>query len=69
MSTMAKAKKGQAAGPRMLQLGIRASSTYAEWAERLADKERMTVATLIDRALAEYAEKTGFEAPPRRIPS
>jgi hypothetical protein len=68
MPTMAKAKKKKPAGPEMLAKGLRMTREYADWLDRLASKERMTIATLIDRAVAEYAARAGFEAPPERVP-
>lgn len=69
MPTMAKAKKKQqASGPQMLAKGVRMTREYADWLDRLASKERMSVSTLIDRAVSEYAERSGFETPPERVP-
>jgi predicted DNA-binding ribbon-helix-helix protein len=70
MATMAKAKKkqSQSAGPEMLAKGIRMTREYSDWLDRLADRERMSVSTLIDRAVTAYARETGFEAPPMRVP-
>jgi hypothetical protein len=68
MQTMAKAKKKPGTGPEMLAKGVRMTREYSDWLERLASKERMSVSTLIDRALADYAERAGFEAPPERVP-
>jgi hypothetical protein len=67
---MAKAKKKRpaSAGPEMLAKGVRMTREYSDWLDRLASKERMSVSTLIDRAVAEYAARIGFEAPPERVP-
>jgi hypothetical protein len=68
MQTMAKAKKKRpATGPEMLAKGVRMTREYSDWLDRLASKERMSVSTLIDRAVAEYANRIGFEAPPERV--
>ena len=47
---------------------FRMSHAYAEWLERFANSERVNVASLLDRALAEHAKNLGFEPPPDRIP-
>ncbi len=47
-------------------LVIRATADYAAWVEAFADFRRATYARLIDEALADYAEKTGFKKPPIR---
>ena len=47
---------------------FRMSGAYAEWIERFANSERVSVASLLDRALAEHAKVLGFEVPPDRIP-
>jgi hypothetical protein len=41
---------------------------YADWLERFASFERVTLAALIDRALSSHAQHTGFEQPPQRTP-
>jgi hypothetical protein len=70
MPVMAKKKKPQAAdtGPEMLAKGVRMTRGYSDWLDRLASQERMSVSTLIDRALAAYAKQAGFESPPERVP-
>jgi hypothetical protein len=72
MTTMAKAKAKKkppaSAAPEMLAKGVRMTREYSDWLDRLADRERMSVATLIDRAVTAYARETGFEAPPVRVP-
>ena len=40
----------------MTTRGVRMTEGYAAWLDRFAKSERMSVATLIDRALAAYAE-------------
>lgn len=67
---MAKKKKPQAAatGPEMLAKGVRMTREYSDWLDRLASQERMSVSTLIDRALADYAKRISFESPPARVP-
>lgn len=45
------------------------SLAWREWLGRLADYHRCSnVGNLIDRAAVFYAEKLGFEKPPRRLP-
>jgi hypothetical protein len=70
MITMAKpkAKKKTPAGPEMLAKGVRMTREYSDWLDRLAGHERMSVSTLIDRAVAAYAQQTGFDPPPGRVP-
>ena len=62
MLAMAKAQKKQPAnaGPEMLAKGVRMTREYSDWLDRLASHERMSVSTLIDRALAAYAKGGGF---------
>jgi len=66
--TTPRKKSKKPAEPTMMTRGLRMSSDYSEWLERLARKERMSIASLIDRATAAYAEHVGFEAPPERVP-
>ena len=70
MPAMAKPKKKASppSGPQMLAKGIRMTREYADWLERLASSERMSVSTLIDRAIADYARRAGFQEPPERVP-
>jgi hypothetical protein len=70
MLTMARAKKKatKAVEPVMKTHGVRMTGAYSDWLERFAESQRMSVATLIDRALAADAEQKGFEPPPRRVP-
>ena len=50
-------------------IGFRVSNEYGEWLERLAKRYRTTVAGLMDRAVAEWAESQGYaEPPPERMP-
>jgi hypothetical protein len=49
-------------GPRII--GVRVSDEYAEWVERLAARNRSTVAGLVDQALAKFARDIGFTEPP-----
>ena len=50
-------------GPRII--GVRASTEWREWLERLAKHYRTTVAGVVDRALAEWTEAEGYpERPP-----
>jgi hypothetical protein len=41
---------------------------YADWLEQFATKERVNLASLIDRALNTHAEQAGFKLPPARTP-
>jgi hypothetical protein len=66
--TKAKKKRPASAGPEMLAKGVRMTRTYANWLDKLAARERMSVSTLIDRAVADYASRAGFDAPPERVP-
>jgi len=69
MITMAKAKKAAVkSGPGMTTKGFRMTAAYAKWLDRLAKAERMSIATLIDRTLADHAKEIGFDAPPERVP-
>jgi hypothetical protein len=68
MPTMAKKRPPKSAEPEMTTRGLRMTQSYAEWLDRLASSERMSVATLIDRAVAAYAKQAGFEPPPERVP-
>ena len=70
MSTMTRPKKKPTppAAPEMLARGIRMTREYADWLDQLASSERMSVATLIDRAVAAYAKQMGFKVPPDRVP-
>jgi hypothetical protein len=46
---------------------IKASPEWHAWFTRLAESSRMPGVTLIDRALAEWAQRDGFgEQPPKR---
>lgn len=48
---------------------FQATGEWATWVERFAKFRRTDIAKLIDAALAEHAETTGFkESPPERIP-
>jgi hypothetical protein len=59
-----KAKK-----PETKTIGLRVTLEYGEWLERLAKRHRTTVAGLIDRAVAEWAQTQGHDEPaPERMP-
>lgn len=73
-ATMAKAKRGTA-GPKarpdpdlMVTRALKMRREYADWLERFASMERVSLAALFDRALASHAARAGFEAPPERVP-
>lgn len=60
------ARKG---APDPKTIGLRVSGEYAQWLENLARRHRTTVAGLIDRAVAEWAQAQGYEEPaPERMP-
>ena len=71
-ATMAKAKKpaGKAkANPDlMVPRTLKVRQEYAGWLDRFAARERVTLASLFDRALASHAREVGFELPPERVP-
>jgi hypothetical protein len=52
----------------MVTRALRMRQEYADWLDRFASKERVNLASLIDRALATHAERAGFQAPPDRVP-
>ena len=52
----------------MVTRAIRMRQEYADWLDQFATKERVTLASLFDRALATHAEQAGFRAPPERVP-
>jgi predicted transcriptional regulator len=47
-------------------VSVKVSEAYWRWLQQLAERDRGSLPGTIDRALARYAEATGFEAPPRR---
>jgi hypothetical protein len=70
---MAKAKKGSAKARKpnpddMVTRALRMRQEYADWLDRFAAVERVSLAALFDRALASHATRTGFEPPPGRVP-
>jgi hypothetical protein len=69
MQAMARPKKKAPGGgaPKMTTRGLRMTSEYAKWIDEFATSERMGVATLIDRAVADYAKRAGFKTPPGRV--
>jgi hypothetical protein len=52
----------------MVTRALKMRQQYASWLERFATSERVSLASLIDRALASHAKEVGFEAPPQRVP-
>ena len=70
MQTMARPKKqaSKPPEPEMKTHGWRMTAAYSIWLEQFARSQRMSVATLIDRAVADDAERKGFKAPPDRVP-
>jgi hypothetical protein len=69
---MAKAKKGAAKSrpdpDQMVTRALKMRQEYADWLDRFASKERVSLAALFDRALSTHAEQVDFEAPPERVP-
>lgn len=62
-------KKRKVGAPSPKTIGFRVSGEYGEWLEGLARRYRTTLAGLIDRAVAEWAENEGYEEkPPERMP-
>jgi hypothetical protein len=59
----------ESADPQPKTIGYRVSGEYGAWLDRLAKRYRTTLAGLLDRALAEWAESQGYEErPPERMP-
>jgi hypothetical protein len=73
-TAMAKAKGGAAkAGAKpdpdeMVTRALKMRREYADWLERFAAMERVSLAALLDRALASHALRQGFQVPPDRVP-
>jgi hypothetical protein len=58
--------KNRAPRPRST-LGVRMTAEYSAWLEELALRERIGIASLVDRSLAFYAKHVGFaKEPPKR---
>jgi hypothetical protein len=54
---------------RFRTIGIRVSAEYADWLERAAKHDRLTIAAFLDKAAGDRAKAIGFEEPPpERIP-
>ena len=58
--------KGQPDPGVMTTRALKMRQEYADWMERFARNERVTLASLIDRALASHAARQGYESPPER---
>ena len=69
-ATMVKKPKGKAKPnpDAMTTRALKMRQEYADWLERFAKRERVTVASLVDRALLTHAQATDFEPPPERTP-
>ena len=71
-ATMSKAKKPAGRGrpdpDLMVTRAFRMRQEYADWVERFAAKERVSLSSLLDRALSAHAYQTGFTDPPERLP-
>ena len=64
-----KTKKRSETDLEIRTIGVRATKDWADWLERAAKHNRITVASFLDRAAAEHAKETGFdEPPPPRLP-
>jgi hypothetical protein len=48
-------------------LSIRGTPEWRGWLERFASKRRVTPTALLDLAVAELAQRDGFETPPPRF--
>jgi hypothetical protein len=46
---------------------MKGNEQYSKWFEQLSQATRIPRATLVDVALAEWAERHGFRAPPVRL--
>lgn len=60
--------KGKPDPNQMVTRALKMRQEYAEWLERFASHERVSLAALIDRALFTHSQQAGFEAPPERVP-
>jgi hypothetical protein len=47
-------------------VAVRCKATWKDWLQRFADRERTTPTALIDKGLAELAQRLKFEEPPKR---
>ena len=65
--SLATKKRGRpATGKNPLAVQVRGSTEWKAWLEGVANQERTRASGLIDRALAEFAEKHGHPKPPKR---
>jgi hypothetical protein len=54
--------------PTYRTIGIRATTEWSEWLEKVAQHCRTDVSKLVDQAVLDYARSHGFdETPPSRI--
>jgi hypothetical protein len=58
--------KAEASKIRETILSLKGSPEWSQWLGDLSTKLRTTKAGIIDRALAELAERNGFREPPER---
>jgi hypothetical protein len=65
-ATMAKKVKVKPKPGQLVTRALKMTESYAEWLERFATHERVNLSSLIDRALSDHAEQTGFDPPPDR---
>ncbi len=66
---MAKANakpKAKAKPDRLVTRALKMTGDYAAWLERFAARERVSLSSLIDRALSAHADQTKFDPPPAR---
>ncbi|WP_422930866.1 hypothetical protein [Singulisphaera sp. PoT] len=56
----------QASKPRETIMSLKGTPEWSTWLAELATKFRTTKVGIIDRALAEFAERNNFQEPPER---
>jgi len=61
------AAKKDAKGRPYRAIAFRVYQDYDKWIQEFAERERASVATLIDQALAAYARERGYSEPPKRV--
>jgi hypothetical protein len=67
LSTVAAKKKPAKADPdEIVILSIKCRREWRDWANKTAEAERASVATLVDQLLAERARERGLPGPPPR---
>lgn len=48
-------------------LSVASNSEFSTWLANLADSRTQPISTVVEVALKELAERTGFEPPPQRV--